>query len=604
MLLLSCSLIVWHVWRYGPAGHAPGSDQTLPFPLQLLNEFRNLLFDRHGVFAELIDILPYFLIGILIAGWLRTAKTALRLQASLRKYGAASVVLASCIGMISPLCACGTITTAVGLLFAGLPLAPVMALLVTSPLLSPSTYLLTLNDLGPEWTVIRTFAAFSMGMIAGFTTLYLCRRGFDKDGLFLEGAVIRGDLHDEDYPDERLKCDCRQRFGNRVALRTGNTFLIFLAKSAEMFWAVGKYVLVGVLLGAIVERYLPYTWIYRFFGGNDPWNILWVTLGAVPLFLHQISASSLLAHIRNSLPGTLDGGVALAFLIGGPVTAMPTMILFWTMFKKRVFVLYLVVCLAGTLTVSFICSLLFFQPGVDLGNALFRSVSQLTGGLSAGIAKKDQLTRIALESHNTPVIAMRVNDLEGEGGLILDGSFSRLMVGLPDTDNRRYVENIAAWLSESSSTSRSSAATITLCLVQSSTGVTPPLAAELAAKLRDSGYSVRLMERRSAGGMTETALDGQRQLWLLFDANGAEQGFTPRELKVLSDFSSSGGGMLIAVNGSGGASALANQVVGLYGLSFTPAITTTPVIRTARTGDLLAPLSGLIGKILKPFGKA
>ena len=95
--------------------------------------------------------------------------------------------------------------------------------------------------------------------------------------------------------------------------------------------------LVGVAIGTIVERYLPVEWTSRLFGRRDPLNILWIALGSVPVFLHQISASSIVHHIKSSLPGTLDNGAALAFMIGGPVTAVPTMVLFWTIFRKRVF---------------------------------------------------------------------------------------------------------------------------------------------------------------------------------------------------------------------------------------------------------------------------
>ena len=301
MIAASLILIVWRVWTYGPSGHSvAGEAVATSFPLVLWGELLDLVFSSHGILAELWDILPYFLVGLLLGGYLRTYKIAVKLQASLRKYGVASVFLASLIGIITPLCACGTLTTAISLLFAGLPLAPVMALLVTSPLLSPSAFLLTLNDLGPEWTVIRTISAYAMGVFAGLAAHMLRNRGFNTKELFIEGAVVRGDFHDEDYPDERLRCNCREKFGNKVAVRTSNNFLIFLAKSAEMCWPVGKYILVGVAIGTIMERYMPYQWIYQLFGSKDPLSIVWVTLGSVPLFLHQISASSILYHIKSS----------------------------------------------------------------------------------------------------------------------------------------------------------------------------------------------------------------------------------------------------------------------------------------------------------------
>jgi len=165
MIAASMFLIIWRVWNYGPSDQV--SVGATNFPSLLWEELLDLFFSRHGMLAELWDILPYFIVGVLLGGYLRTYKVAVKLQATLRRYGILSVFLASLIGIITPLCACGTLTTALSLLFAGLPLAPVMAILVTSPLLSPSAFLLTLNDLGPEWTVVRTVSAYAMGVFAG-----------------------------------------------------------------------------------------------------------------------------------------------------------------------------------------------------------------------------------------------------------------------------------------------------------------------------------------------------------------------------------------------------------------------------------------------------
>ncbi|HYQ47914.1 MAG TPA: permease, partial [Thermodesulfovibrionales bacterium] len=450
MVLASFSLIVWHVWVYGPTERT-GNPALLqrPFPLLLGSEIWDLLFDRHGVLAELWDVFPYFIVGILLAGYIRTYKIAVKLQRYLKRYGISSVFLASLVGMITPLCACGTLTTAVSLLFARFPLAPVMALLITSPLLSPSTYLLTMNDLGPEWTVIRTLAAFSMGMFAGVITHLLRDKGFRTDSIFIEGAIPRGDFHDEAYPDERLRCNCKQKFGHRVAAKTKNMFVVFLAKSSEMLWMVGKYVLVGVVMGAIVERYMPRDWVYGLFGGKGPFSIVWVTLGSVPIFLHQISASSILYHIKSSLDGTLDAGAALAFMIGGPVTAMPTMVMFWTIFKKKVFFLYMFICIVGTLLVSYAFQFLLFVPNVDTGNPLLKEVRTLSGGSSAVLHKQNKDVRIVMDPENKGMIATYNNALEGQGGIVFDTGLDRFLGAPADrNDDRTYMQNIAEWLGQ------------------------------------------------------------------------------------------------------------------------------------------------------------
>ncbi|MEI7816067.1 MAG: permease [Desulfuromonadales bacterium] len=608
MIIASLSLIVWHVWAYGlSSGSGAAKGFSAPLPMLVWYEVWDLLFNSHGIIAELRDVFPYFVVGIFLAGYLRTFKIAVKLQASLRKYGAVSIIVASFVGIITPLCACGTITTAVSLLFAGLPLAPVMSLMVTSALLSPSTYLITLNDLGPEWTVIRTISALAMGFFAGGITHILCKRGFDRGGLFIEGAVVPGDFHDEDYPIEHLRCDCKVKFGNRVAVRTNNKFLIFLAKSSEMFWMVGKYILVGVSIGAIVERYIPNEWIFRFFGQKDPLNIVWITLASVPMFLHQISASSILSHIKNSLHGTLDGGAALAFMIGGPVTAIPTMILFWTIFKKRVFALYMFVCLAGTILIASLFQWLVFVPGVDTGNQLFKSVSSLAGGHSSVIKKEGNNVRIALDPAGRNIIATYSNDLASHGGIVFDAGFSRFLAAVAGIeDDRHYVTNIAAWLEQSSSTP--AGRNILIYTVGSGGDKDKAVFAEgIANVLQMSNYNVSCNDRAKTTQLSESLLDNVGQLWLFFPGIGDKRQLTNNEIKLISHFNELGKGVLISQESrltDPAKDAPVNLLSLRYGIQFSGSTDNAPRIVVGTSSQLFSSASELLGRLLKIVHKA
>jgi uncharacterized membrane protein YraQ (UPF0718 family) len=608
MLLASLSLITWHVWAYGPTGQAvkPGA-LPRPFPLLLGSELWDLLFNGHGILAELWGILPYFIVGILLAGYIRTYKIAGKLQASFRRHGLSSVVLASLVGMITPLCACGTLTTAVSLLFAGMPLAPVMALLVTSPLLSPTTYLLTLNDLGPEWTVIRAAAAFLMGLFAGVVTLLLRDRGFQTKSIFIEGAIPRGDFHDEAYPDERLRCNCKEKFGNRVAARTNNKFVIFLAKSSEMLWMVGKYVLVGVAVGSIVERYMPYEWIYGLFGRKSAFSIVWVTLGSVPIFLHQISASSILYHIKSSLHGTLDGGAGLAFMIGGPVTAMPTMVMFWTIFKKRVFALYLFICIAGTILIAYAFQLLVFVPYVDAGNPLLKNVSSVSGGSAAILHKQDQHVRIVMDPDNRSIIATYTNDLEGQGCVVFDSGFGRFLGGSADKyDNRQYIRNVAEWLEQNSSSPVSKRILVYNTFTRSGLDKTN-FSRDALADLEKNGFTLRITDRRETPAVSERLLADYSQVWVVLGGSGPGPFFGYAELAAIARFTGSGRGMfVVAGKHRDGANDLvaANQLSARYGVQFSGFAEHADRLAASTASHFFTRTADVLRRILKLVHKA
>ncbi len=609
MVLASFSLIAWHVWVYGrSSGQAmhPEAAQR-PFPLLLGSELQDLLLNPHGILAELRDIFPYFMIGILLAGYIRTYKIAVKLRAAIKRFGFLSIFLASLVGILTPLCACGTLTTAVSLLFAGLPLAPVMALLVTSPLMSPSTYLLTLNDLGPEWTVIRTISAFALGIFAGMVTHVLRNKGFQTESVIIENAIPRGDFHDDAYPDERLRCGCKEKFGNRVAARTDNMFIIFLAKSAEMIWMVGKYVLVGVSIGSIVERYLPYEWIYWFFGRRDPFNIIWVTLCSVPIFLHQISASSILYHIKQSLHGTLDGGAGLAFMIGGPVTAMPTMVLFWTMFRKRVFFLYLFICIVGTILIAYTFQFFVFVPYVDTGNPLLRGVKSLSGGSSSVIEKQDGKVWIVMDPDGKSIIATYTNDLEGQGGIVFDSGIERFLNSSADRyDNRKYIQNIAAWLKDNNQSAAKESILVYDAFAQSGP-VKDPFSRDAVHDLSQKGFRVRVTDRWETPALSDSVLKEYGQLWILSGASGPRQHFSDAERESIARFTASGGSMLIVAGTHGEKFPdmnAANELSSRYGVRFSGSVRNRDELPATTMSYFLQHASLILGELLKLVHKA
>jgi hypothetical protein len=436
-----------------------------------------------------------------------------------------------------------------------------------------------------------------MGIFAGIVTHSVKRWGFETKEVFIDGAIIRGDFHDEDYPDERLRCGCKQKFCNRVALKTSNKFLIFLAKSSEMLWMVGKYVLVGVVIGAIVERYMPSEWIYYFFGRKDPLNVLWITLASVPMFLHQISASSILFHIKSSLSGTLDSGSALAFMIGGPVTAMPTLVMFWTIFRKKVFVLYLTICIVGTLIITYSIQALFFVPGIDTGNAILKGVGKLSGGVSSIIRKQGENVRIVMDPADKPLVATYSNLLGKEGGVIFEAGSSRFVSeNLKSADNGRYIANIADWLEQNSNTTAKGS----ILAYDMSAGKSSLHDNDIFSKSSLGEKSFQFISYKETPHISSQLLEKRSQVWLFF---GAGKSLSEPELKSLFKFCDNGGSLLIVSGEESDHDAL-NRLSSRFGVNFYGKTERGNEIPVAVASPLFYRAAEMIGNLLKLTHKA
>lgn len=307
-------------------------------------------------------ILPYLAFGVFLEAVIRTFKWHVKIRKALTRFGGYSILVAAALGVISPLCACATLPLVISLLLAGLPLAPAMALLVTSPIMSPSAYTMISGMLGLGWANAILVCAVLMGLFAGYVTHFMRRYGFTEDVIFRQ-KLPAGDFHDPDYPVEGLRCDCGQQLSHRVDRCTHNKFLVFLARFWEGSIKIGRFALIGLVIEVVVSSLVPNDWVINLLTGEGLAPILTLTFATIPLHLPQVTAASMLFGFLMPEPGQLielAKGPGIALLIGGPVTALPVMGVFLGMFHKRVLALYLGICVGGTLLLAFGASLLPF----------------------------------------------------------------------------------------------------------------------------------------------------------------------------------------------------------------------------------------------------
>jgi len=583
----SLALMLWHLIAFGPAPELKLA-KDIPLYKAFFHELWFILTGKYGFLRRVNQDLLYFLFGIMLAGFIRTYKLHIKLRKVLIKYGFLSIFIAAFIGVFSPLCSCGIITTVVALLSADLPLAPAMALLITSPLMSPTTFFLTYSDLGAEWTAIRILVAFLMGIFAGVVTHLLRKRcGFDTQTLFVDGSIPEGDFHDPDYADERLRCSCNEKFSNQMARKVVNhsnplvvkwqNFIIFWLKTIEMTWMVGKYVALGIFVGVIAENYIPRDYLNTLFGKSGPLAILYVTMGSIPVFMHQISASSVLYSIKSALPGTMNAGSALAFLIGGPVTAIPAMLILWSMFKKRVFVLYMCVSIFGTLLFAYGFQALVFVPNVDSNSPLLVGVTNLPTGDSSVIEKKQgEFSKYvhAAADPDEKILMATYDDMYGGSGLVFDAGLERFKnAHVTDENNKRYIENIAKYLEKTSLGASSKKILIynTFAgkgLSNNNFDKNAPLV------LAEKKFDVKLTGRVETPEITPELLSGYNQLWILSGETGDGQ-LSSDELAAVLDFREAGNSLMIAAapySETGNHAKYANQIASHFGVEFKGAV--------------------------------
>lgn len=247
-----------------------------------------------------------------------------------------AVVLAALMGAVSPFCSCGVIPIIVALLAMGVPLAPVMAFWLASPLMDPSMFVMTSATLGIEFAIAKTVVAVSIGLLGGLGAWLLTRAGLITD--VLKPGVGNGGCAGTRIRSPKAVVWKFWQEPARIesAVTSFKTNALFLA----------KWLLLAFVLESLMVAYLPHDLIARIAGGTGLLPVLLATLVGIPSYLNGYAALPLVSGLMSQ---GLSPGASMAFLVAGGVTSLPAAMAVWAVARGRVFAAYLIFGFVGAL---------------------------------------------------------------------------------------------------------------------------------------------------------------------------------------------------------------------------------------------------------------
>ena len=122
-----------------------------------INEISNLF----------IIMAPYLILGFLISGLLYMFTSKEMITKNIGKPGFMSVLKASILGVPMPLCSCGVIPVATSMYKRGATKGATLSFLISTPQTGVDSMLLTFNQMGPQFAIIRPIVALITGIIGG-----------------------------------------------------------------------------------------------------------------------------------------------------------------------------------------------------------------------------------------------------------------------------------------------------------------------------------------------------------------------------------------------------------------------------------------------------
>ncbi len=208
-----------------------------------------------------------------------------------KKLGVLGVIPASILGIASPLCMYGTIPLSASFSKSGIRDDWLAAFMMSSILLNPQLIIYS-TALGSIALTVRIVSCFICGCMAGILI-----RVFYKNKPFFNFIGFDGPHNHDTDP---------------------NLFLRLVKNIGRNIKATGPWFLVGVLLSALFQRYVPADRFAALFGeANEGFGVLMAATIGVPLYA---CGGGTIPLIREWLYSGMSMGSAAAFMLTGPST--------------------------------------------------------------------------------------------------------------------------------------------------------------------------------------------------------------------------------------------------------------------------------------------
>ena len=295
---------------------------------------RNLWF----MARESWSILPYFLLSVGLSAWAQITGFSGRVQAIVKQREGVAIAAAAAIGAVIPICSCSVLPLIAGLLAGGVPLGPVMAFWLSSPLMSPAMFVLTAGTLGTSYAVARLVTAVALGFAAGYAVSFLSARNRLRDPLRASPLLQTG----------CCTPSVPQTHGSSETPSIGKSFRTETYR-ASLF--LGKWLLVAFFLQALIIHYVDPDWIKALLDEGRAFAIPLATVVGIPLYVSGIAA---IPVVQGLVSSGMAPGAAMAFLIAGPMTTIPALVAVWALANRWAFGIYLCFGVGGSLVAGYV----------------------------------------------------------------------------------------------------------------------------------------------------------------------------------------------------------------------------------------------------------
>ena len=240
-----------------------------------------------------------------------------------------SYLLAAFLAPLLTVCSCVMIPIFTGLLYAGIGIGPAITFLMTAPAANIMAILFTASIISWKIAFARFIGTISITIVTGYIVAKTSW-GRSVEGKYRVIINKRRDI-------EEIKLPLYEKLWNSLIMAG------YLAKKMLPF------ILLGIGVVSYIQAYIPPQIIVKYLTGVQ--GIIMGAIIGVSMYtptLVEVILVDALKHMGMSAPA------ALAFLIGGPMTSIPSMLGVSRIVGWRIDSIYAILAVIGAITIGLI----------------------------------------------------------------------------------------------------------------------------------------------------------------------------------------------------------------------------------------------------------
>lgn len=278
--------------------------------------------------SVLFEGIPFLLLGALVSGLVDVFVPAHRMQNLLPKNPVGAVLVSGLLGLIFPICECGSVVVIRRFLRKGLPLSSAVTYMLAAPIVSPIVAVSTLAAFKDQSAILMTSLRLGIGFLMavgiGLLVGLIPRKSLLQPGIIEEGAPkSRSALNIGASPDSSDMADIA------ADMSFGGKLLLALRSASADFLDVAFFLVIGTAITSVFNTAIDRSVIEPL--ASTPIYAITSMMGLAALIALCSTTDAFIAASFTAFPFAAK----LAFLLFGPVFDLKLFWLYGMLFRRR-----------------------------------------------------------------------------------------------------------------------------------------------------------------------------------------------------------------------------------------------------------------------------